>query len=766
MMSHFYLLNYRLTIIFGIIAILSACAIQPQIEIPEISSEPYLGIGLSPASNGTGLNITQVRLGPFSEKLRTLETPLDLGRSILLSIDDAAITPNNWKKVINDLKIGQSIEMTFHEPDSENLRIISIEVGNRKDWLGPIDYPVPQKKTTSNINITEHSEITSLIMAEASKHQQSDAIASLHALFNNWQEKHHGFHSLSKVAYPFQKPMHIAELEEEITTDIYYKESQKLDVILSIANNLDLKPVSKPNCNNILFEESYLIQQYRHSKKHLSTALINLDKQQQPKTQQDLHNLLSELINAKLPVMHKEPKRALSTMQTSMLINYSEMLLALNEWECLINNQITLTTIDTKNVQLLTTLEKAITGEIQAAIPFDDQWLIIGGSGDNHYDMSKIAIVYDPDGDDQYFSSSQVTGEVKIIIDKQGDDHYQTDNGGISSAWLGISLLMDHAGDDVYTGDIAANGVGMMGIGLLIDHAGEDLYQGNWFSNGAAFYGAGIIINYGNEADRYHSYAFSQGIGGPKGLGLIYDYHGDDHYRSTGVMPSMYGVMNEYGSFSQGFGFGIRHFDSGGIGILYDANGNDHYEGGEFSQGGAYYWGLGILHDENGNDHYQANRYSQGFGVHQATGILMDKQGNDSYQSTTAACQGAAWDVAIGLLVDIQGDDNYQGANLCQGSAAMQAQAWLIDLSGKDNYSSNSKMVQGRSGSNTYHFKNDKPIYSWSVLLDTGGDNDTYSSHQQNNTSEANADFNQHDLGESHAHGLFIDTNRSINLLD
>ncbi len=75
--------------------------------------------------------------------------------------------------------------MTFHEPDSENLRIISIEVGNRKDWLGPIDYPVPQK-TTSNINITEHSEITSLIMAEASKHQQSDAIASLHALFNNW----------------------------------------------------------------------------------------------------------------------------------------------------------------------------------------------------------------------------------------------------------------------------------------------------------------------------------------------------------------------------------------------------------------------------------------------------------------------------------------------------------------------------------------------------------------------------------------------------
>ncbi len=31
------------------------------------------------------------------------------------------------------------------------------------------------------------------------------------------------------MAYPFQKPMHIAELEEEITTDIYYKESQKLD---------------------------------------------------------------------------------------------------------------------------------------------------------------------------------------------------------------------------------------------------------------------------------------------------------------------------------------------------------------------------------------------------------------------------------------------------------------------------------------------------------------------------------------------------------
>ena len=123
-----------------------------------------------------------------------------------------------------------------------------------------------------------------------------------------------------------------------------------------------------------------------------------------------------------------------------------------------------------------------------------------------------------------------------------------------------------------------------MGIGILIDYAGTDTFNGDHFSNGAAYYGAGLLLDLGNDADIYHSSTFSQGFGGPRGFGLLYDHSGNDLYRANGLTPSVYGTPAVYVSFSQGIGFGLRHYDSGGIGILYDAQGNDRYEGGEFSQ--------------------------------------------------------------------------------------------------------------------------------------------------------------------------------------
>ena len=151
---------------------------------------------------------------------------------------------------------------------------------------------------------------------------------------------------------------------------------------------------------------------------------------------------------------------------------------------------------------------------------------------------------------------------------------------------------------------------------------------------------------------------------------------------------------------------------------------------------------------------------------YKATGILIDKQGNDEYQATTAACQGAAWDVALGLLIDMQGNDQYMGETLCQGTAAMQAQAWLIDLDGEDNYFATSSSTQGRSGNNTYHFDQSKPVYSWSLLLDAGGQKDNYSSKQMNDSINTTADYNYEEPGKTRAHGMFIDTSKILKSLN
>jgi hypothetical protein len=214
---------------------------------------------------------------------------------------------------------------------------------------------------------------------------------------------------------------------------------------------------------------------------------------------------------------------------------------------------------------------------------------------------------------------------------------------------------------------------------------------------------------------------------------------------------------------SQGVGFGFRGWDTGGIGILDDESGNDRYEGGEFSQGGAYYFALGILRDRNGRDVYFGNRYSQGFTAHEGLGVLRDDAGDDSYWGMTAATQGGAWDISMSVLLDGAGNDTYRADGLSQGSAAMQAIGWLIDLGGNDHYSGAGTAIQGRGGGNEYHHLESGGVLSWSLLLDMGGGRDFYNGEGRADgksfaTGAANAEAPVH----SDLHGLFIDTDEKL----
>jgi len=227
------------------------------------------------------------------------------------------------------------------------------------------------------------------------------------------------------------------------------------------------------------------------------------------------------------------------------------------------------------------------------------------------------------------------------------------------------------------------------------------------------------------------SQSFSQGVGGPRGFGLLFDVGGADLYRANGPVPSTYGVPASYMAFSQGVGVGIRPYDFGGVGALLDLSGDDRYEGGEFSQGGGYYWGVGLLHDEAGNDFYYGNRYTQGFATHQAFGMLVDLSGDDIYWSMTAAGQAAAWDQSVAILFEGGGNDVYRAATLSQGTAAQQGRAMLHDVAGDDIYRSSSDVAQGAAGDNSYHFIDQDPIYSIGVMLDEAGV-DVYSTRLKN----------------------------------
>ncbi len=351
-------------------------------------------------------------------------------------------------------------------------------------------------------------------------------------------------------------------------------------------------------------------------------------------------------------------------------------------------------------------LKGAVEGRILSAQPVPELgWIVVGSMDANRYDMSKIAAVFDPGGDDVYEWKEAVAGS-RIVVDLAGNDLYRsaagTGPGGPGGAVLGVSIIDDYAGNDRYEAAECALGAAAFGVGVIVDRAGDDIYRGGEWTLGAAMGGIGAVIDLGGS-DEYTSQVFSQGCGGPGGVALLFDATGNDRYRADGSEPSAYDTPTVHMSFSQGCGFGYRIGAPGGIGALVDAAGDDRYECGEFGQGIGYYLSMGILHDLGGRDLYYANRYAQGTAAHQAFGALLDDAGDDIYWSMTAAGQGAAWDVSAAVLVDGGGDDRYQADGLSQGAAAQQAIGMLFDLDGADDYRATGAS-QGAADSNEYHW--------------------------------------------------------------
>ncbi len=392
--------------------------------------------------------------------------------------------------------------------------------------------------------------------------------------------------------------------------------------------------------------------------------------------------------------------------------------------------------INAEHVPLPDELTGKVEGGVLAAEMVDGLgWVVIGDLQANRYDMSAVAAVLDPGGDDHYAWGASAARDT-AIVDLGGQDRYEGGEvGGPGAGIASVSFIDDYAGNDSYRGSVLSVGAACFGAGIIRDRAGNDRYDAHTWSIGAALYGVGAILDESGH-DEYRSAYLSQAVGGPRGVGVIVDRTGDDRYIADFALPSAYDTPATNCCFSQGVGYGFRRFAAGGVGLLDDGAGDDRYEAGEFGQGGGYLHGLGVLRDRAGRDLYRGDRYSQGFAAHMAFGALLDDGGDDVYWGRTAANQGAAWDASSAVLVDASGNDHYRGSVLAQGSGAMQAIGMLVDLAGVDAYDAPGPYAHGTSGNNTYHC--DTGALSFSVLLDAG---------------EGSARINGTDASGSHATG-------------
>ncbi|MEO8158389.1 MAG: PDZ domain-containing protein [Betaproteobacteria bacterium] len=439
----------------------------------------------------------------------------------------------------------------------------------------------------------------------------------------------------------------------------------------------------------------------------------------------DLRYLLEETATKRTLIDQPDALKGIRAMQASMRVDFAALLDAFDLLIVAASRPPDASAAARRKIPA--ELAAMVEGEILDYEQVDGGYVVIGGPGPNRYRMDRLYAVIDGGGDDRYEWGDGIALETQIVIDLAGNDRYEARIGGPGAGWLGAAVLIDMAGNDTYVSKLGGCGAGAFGFGLLFDAAGADVYRCDAWSVGAGIYGAGVLMDAGDGWDAYISQSLSQGVGGPAGVGLLLDAGGDDLYRANGPVPSIYDTPTTFMSFSQGVGFGIRPYDHGGFGALIDFAGNDRYEGGEFSQGGGYFWGSGLLHDAGGNDFYYGGRYTQGFAAHQAAGLFSDMAGDDVHWGMRAAAQGAAWDQSVAMLYDGGGNDFYRAESLAQGAAAQQSRAWLFDAGGNDVYWSSGDSAQGVAGDNAYHYVAGDPVVSQGVLLDAGGD-DRYSS--------------------------------------
>lgn len=370
----------------------------------------------------------------------------------------------------------------------------------------------------------------------------------------------------------------------------------------------------------------------------------------------------------------------------------------------------------------------------------------IGGRGNDVY-RGVYTLIIDVGGNDiyDYRASSKASFRdhpVQCILDLQGNDTYLGNEYAIGAAFAGVGVVIDDVGDDVYKAGDGSLGSSYFGVGILHDNAGNDIYIGGQNTQGCGIFGLGLLYD-AQGHDTYRCHAQGQGFGGTRGLGMLRDDAGNDHYVASSPYVDVLRYESHFVTFAQGAALGYRPIASGGIGILSDRSGNDSYSSDIYGQGTGYWYALGALIDNDGEDRYQSYQYAQGAGVHLAAGVLHDLAGDDVYVSHGVS-QGCGHDIAIGALFDDRGNDAYVTEGLSLGGGNANAVSILVDRTGDDAYSAHNQ-------SNTLGYSDFRRSSGMLGLCIDGGGNDLYGDTKRNSTTTLKSTY-----------GVFLDTNHVI----
>jgi len=176
-------------------------------------------------------------------------------------------------------------------------------------------------------------------------------------------------------------------------------------------------------------------------------------------------------------------------------------------------------------------------------------------------------------------------GGIGVLLDGGGDDLYEYDylaHGG--GYWCGMGFARDFAGNDrrlgatlkAYDGSERTQrrfqrfGTGWgchYALGFLFDDQGDDTYGGDIMGLGMAWDDSvGVLCDFGGK-DRYEATGgLTQGVGAQAGLGILFDYNGQDVY-----------LGRNQGYASPSNTYHPRLGSAGNFSFLIDYGGQDEY---------------------------------------------------------------------------------------------------------------------------------------------------------------------------------------------
>ena len=698
----------RALCVFASLLLLTACVQQPRQPEPRGSGVGFVGWQLADAEEGGAL-VQGTVAGPAAI------AGLMRGDRIV-RIDGAEVDAARAQAMIAASAPGTRLRLEILRGTAAVQ--MQLVVDERERWSGPANYPAAVPFAATGLAHTAHTPEYAIQQALLAEPTLVPVSERLDRMFTELAQHDAGYHKLPLIRMALMRPRAMAVWRDAWVRQLRPGAGPRGAVVQWMCETLALAcpaPMERPSDTPVsLAEFAATVSAANHEVAKVFAA-AQIDRAQ---TAGDLHYLMETAAAERTLLAQPQALRGIRAMQASMRVDLAALTAVLDALLATAQRPLAHQGPARKPPARLAAF---VQGEIIDYAEVDGGYVVIGGPGANRYDMQALYAVIDLGGDDVYRWGEGAPRETQTVVDLGGNDHYHGLRGGPGAGWLGVAVLIDRGGNDRYDSAIGGCGAGALGFGVLFDDAGADEYRCAAWSAGAGLYGGGALIDGGAETDAYLSETFSQGVGGPRGAGLLVDAGGADLYRANGPVASAYGTPGSFLGFSQGVGVGIRPYDFGGVGVLLDLGGDDRYEGGEFSQGGGYFWGVGLLYDEGGNDLYYGTRYAQGFAAHQAFGMLTDVAGDDVYWSTSAAGQAAAWDQSIATLFDGGGDDVYRGQFLSQGAAAHQSRASLHDAAGDDGYWSGREPAQGAAGDNAYHFRLSDPIHSLGVLLDEGG---------------------------------------------